>query len=583
MKAKKFAAYLLSVILICLSFCACSGNSEAVHEPLTILTAHKDYTQFEKAFKQAYPEVNLQFISYSGHNSTVYLHKILEAGQAPDIYTSNILPDKELQKKHLIDLSVYDFSSKYATSLLNQCSVEGSIYMLPCNYSVLGIYYNKTLFEKHGWSVPTSFTELEELIPKIKEANVDVSATALEFTGNAFQYLFNLGDTVFLRTPEGIEWIEQFLSGNATADSAWKDTIDYVQKWIDLGIINGRWFEKTTSEAKSHFMQGNTAFYIDGEPFQFSQNDDGTGDRYGIMPWLSEDGSNNRYITNTACYFGLNANLEKPANKQKLQDALKFMEFISTEEGQRLLPGSQTQLLPLSEDGTETSEEYSEIIQMIDAGFSAPLTYAGWEDLIVPVGNECLKWYAGKSTGEQVIAVMNRALQNSIENKTNSCAEILEDLTQEETARLVGTAFARAAGADCSLISLGEYHNGNENDFGVNGCFWRGPVSDEIVSTINPLGWVDTVKTTVMTGNEIKQLANNGFDLFDDGNPFPYVLTVINGTELEDTKKYTVVICGYTKNVEDSSGIHDTKICGMDALRSYLTDLGKVRKSTICG
>ena len=71
--------------------------------------------------------------------------------------------------------------------------------------------------------------------------------------------------------------------------------------------------------------------------------------------------------------------------------------------------------------------------------------------------------------------------------------------------------------------------------------------------------------------------------MFDDGNPFPYVLTVINGTELEDTKKYTVVICGYTKNVEDSRGIHDTKICGMDALRSYLTDLGKVRKSTICG
>ena len=289
---------------------------------------------------------------------------------------------------------------------------------------------NKTLFEKHGWSVPTSFIELEELIPKIKEANVDVSATGLEFTGNAFQYLFNLGDTKFLRTPEGMEWIEQFLSGNATADSAWKDTIEYMQKWIDLGIINGRWYEKTTNDAKSHFMQGNTAFYIDGGLFQFSQNDDGTGDRYGIMPWLSEDGSNNRYITNTACYFGLNANLEKPENKPKLQDALKFMEFISTEEGQRLLPGSQKQLLPLSEDGTETSEEYSEIMKMLDAGFSAPLAYAGWEDLIVPVGSECLKWYAGKSTGEEVIAVMNRALQGSIENKTNSYADVLEDLTQ---------------------------------------------------------------------------------------------------------------------------------------------------------
>ena len=168
MKINKLATLLLALITAVMTFASCMGQSEAVHEPLTIITAHKDYTQFEKAFKQAYPEVNLQFISYSGHNSTSYLHKILEAGQAPDIYTSNILPDKELQKQYLIDLSGYDFTSKYAVSRMNECSIEGSIYMLPCNYSVLGIYYNKTLFEKHEWEVPSSFNELEELIPKIK-------------------------------------------------------------------------------------------------------------------------------------------------------------------------------------------------------------------------------------------------------------------------------------------------------------------------------------------------------------------------------------------------------------------------------
>ena len=583
MQIKKLTVCVLASILLCLPLHACSGNREGDRETLTIMTAHKDYTQFEKAFKKAYPEVELQFISYSGHNSTSYLHKILEAGQAPDIYTSNILPDKELQKKSLIDLSVYDFSAKYAVSRLNECSVEGSIYMLPCNYSVLGIYYNKTLFEKHGWAVPRSFAELAELVPRIKEANVDVSATALEFTGNGFQYFFNLGDTIFLRTPEGFEWTEQFLSGKATADSAWESTIAYMQKWIDLGIINGRWFEKPTGEVKAHFMQGNTAFYIDGGTFRFSQNADGTGDRYGIMPWLSEDGSNNRYITNTACYFGLNANLEKPENRKKLQAALKFMDFISTEEGQRLLPGNQMQLLPLSEGGAEVAEEYREIVDMIDAGFSAPLAYAGWEDLILPVGSECLKWYAGKSTGEQVIAVMNRALRDSIENKSKAYAEVLEDLTPEETARLVGTAFTGAVNADCALISLGEYHDGKENDFGVNGCLWRGPVNDEVISTINPLGWVDTIKTTVLTGKEIKELAASGFDLFNDGKPFPYVLTTADGAELEDTREYTAVICGYTFQVEDSGGISDTEVCGMDALRDYLTGLCKVTKANCCG
>lgn len=584
MKTKKITVCILTVIFAYLAMSFCSNyTSETVHKPLTIITARKDYTQFAKAFKEVYPEVELQFISYSGENATCYLDKILEAGQAPDIYTANILPDKELQKKYLMDLSVYDFSAKYAVSRLNECSVEGAIYMLPCNYYVLGIYYNKTLFEKHGWSAPASFRELEELVPKIKEANVDVSATSLEYSGNGFQYLFNLGDTIFLRTPKGLEWIEQFLDGKVSADNAWQETIAYMQKWIDLGMIDGSWFEKTTSEAKYHFLQGNTAFYIHGGTFQFTQNEDGTGDRYGIIPWLSEDGSNNRYITNTTCYFGLNADLEKPENKQKLQDALKFMEFISTEEGQRLLPGGKQQLLTLSDGSVKAVEEYREVIKMLDAGFSAPLTYAGWEDMIVPVGNECLKWYAGQSTGEQVIAAMNRAAKDSIENKTNACANITENLTPEETARLVGTAFSKAVGAECSLISLGEYHDGKENKFGVNGCLWSGPVSDEIIGTVNPLGWVNTIKTAVVTGKEIKQLSKEGFDLFGDGNPFPYVLTIHDGSELDETREYTVVICGYTKAVKDAWNIQDTQVIGMNALRDYLTQLGTVTKKNICG
>ena len=585
MRSKKLVAYFLAVIItfVCLPIISCSDDTpDPPHEPLTIMTGKMDYTKFAEAFKKAYPEVELQFISYC-ENTTYYQHKILEAGQAPDIYTANVLPDKELQEKYLVDLSVYPFSAKYAVSRLNECSVKGAIYMLPCNYSVLGIYYNKTLFEKYGWNVPASFRELEELVPKIRAANVDVAATALEYTGYGFQYLFNLGDTVFLRTPDGFEWVEQFLNGEITADNVWEETLTYMQKWIDLGMIDGTWSGKTTDEVKNHFMEGNTAFYVHGGIFQFTQNEDGTGDRYGIIPWLSEDGSNNRYITSTNCYFGLNADLEKPENKQKLQDALKLMEFISTEEGQRLLPGGEKQLLPLLDERIDAADEYREVVTMLNAGFSAPLAYAGWENLIVAVGAECLKWYAGESTGENVIAVMNRALQNSIENKTNSFANIAENLTLEETAKLVGNAFAKAVGADCSLISLGEYHDGKENRFGVNGCLWKGPVIDEVISSVNPLGWVDTVKTTTLTGKEIKQLAAEGFDLFGDGIPFPYILTIRGDTELDDMRKYTVVICGYTEDVKNQWGIQDTHVSGMDALRNYMTELGTVTKSNICG
>ena len=584
MKAKNLTACLLIITFVCIQLTSCRNDtSDVKHEPLTIMTGRKDYTEFVKAFNEVYPEVELEFISYSGENCTYYAHKLLEVGHAPDIYSSNVLPDEELQKKYLIDLSVYNFSAKYAVSRLNECNVDGAIYMLPCNYTVFGIYYNKTLFEKHGWSVPKSFRELEELVPKIEAANVNISATALEYIGSGFQYLFNLGDTVFLRTPKGFEWVESFLNGDTTADGVWEETLEYVQKWIDIGMISGSWYKKTTDDAMNTFIQGNTAFYIQPSIFRFSQYEDGSGDRYGIMPWLSEDGSNNRYITCTNCYFGLNAELEKPKNKQKLQDALKFMDFVSTEEGQRLLQGGQKQLLPLNADGTQSDEEYREVIKMLDAGYSAPLAYMGWEDLIVPAGIECNKWFAGKSTGEQVIAVMNSSQKDSLENKRNSYAEIETDLTLDETASLIGTAFSKAVGADCSLISLGAYHDGNENKYGVNGCLWQGSVIDEDISSVNPLGWVDTIKTVTLTGEKIKQLAEEGFDLYGDGNTFRYVLTINGCDELADKEIYTVVICGCTEEIKKEGKLRDTQVIGMDTIRDYLSELGTVTKSNICG
>ena len=418
MRTKSRTICLLVLIIINAFLTSCgndpNGVSGSTHEPLTILAANKDYTEFEKAFKKAYPEVELKFIGCDCKSTCTCTQKTFKTCQAPDIYTLDILPDKETQKNYLIDLSVYDFSANYTVAQLNECSVDGAIYMFPSNYSVIGIYYNKTLFNNHGWTVPSSFRELEELVPKIKEANVDLACTDLGQTGIGFQYLFNLGNTVFLRTPDGVEWVENFLKGEADTDGVWNETIDYVQKWIDIGMIDSEWLGKESNEAIEHFKNGNTAFFVQGGTFRFTQNNDGTGDNYGIIPWLSEDGSVNRYITRTYCYYGLNAQLENPENRHKLQDALKFMEFMSSEEGQKLLPGTSNRLLPLSDGDSSKSDEYNEIIEMLNAGYNAPLTYSGWEGIIVPVDNECLKWYGRKSTGQQVLAVMKQARDNSL-------------------------------------------------------------------------------------------------------------------------------------------------------------------------
>lgn len=55
---------------------------------------------------------------------------------------------------------------------LDGFSKDGKLYGLPRNTDVMGFYYNKALFEEHGWSVPQSYSELIALAAPIKEAGL---------------------------------------------------------------------------------------------------------------------------------------------------------------------------------------------------------------------------------------------------------------------------------------------------------------------------------------------------------------------------------------------------------------------------
>ena len=86
----------------------------------------------------------------------------------------------------MIDLAGYDFTDNYVESRLQDISDDGAIYMLPSAYSCIGITYNKTLLEKHGWKLPKSFHDLEKLAKKAKKAGVQLCLTQMNIQAMAF-------------------------------------------------------------------------------------------------------------------------------------------------------------------------------------------------------------------------------------------------------------------------------------------------------------------------------------------------------------------------------------------------------------
>lgn len=549
------------------------------HEPITIMDGNRDYTNLQKLVKEKYPEINLQIEAYQGNNTTEYMAEQLETGDMPDIYSSTEYWNETAQKEHLIDLSGYEFTDAYNEVRMNECDVDGSTYLIPYDYQVVSMAYNKTLFEKNGWNVPESFEELEQLAPEIKKAGVKMGVSLDCMPGYGFQFFFNVADTVYLNTNEGRQWKQDFLAGKATAVDHLQECKDYFQKWIDIGLIDKRYTGYSVDDTREEFYKGDAAFFIGGLN-RYTQNEDGTGDEYGVLPYLSEDGSQNMYIILVSRYYGLNKELLEAGNEQKLEDALHVMEIMSTSEGYEATVGDDS-----SEIGTlkdyQISEEnpYYSAMKELNEGHTAPFVYSGWEDYIVAFGEKVQAWVDGSCTGDDALAVLDQVSASGDQEKYYGEAE--EDFDTHQCALLSGKIFLNATGADYALVSENEWKEGvpsgaAEDSEGVNGKLYKGKITADQIVVFLPTGWYGTIQTVTLSGKRIKELQQEGYDKHGDGNSYPYSLISSNANEPEDDQNYTVVICGATDEILKEGNVKDTGIVGLDAAKDFLKKSAKI-------
>lgn len=85
------------------------------------MSANKDYSGFIEYVKSVYPEINIEIVPYRGANATQYMYDQLYTGYMPDIYsTTQMFTCYDKYPENLIDLSKYDFTSKYNEARIAQ-------------------------------------------------------------------------------------------------------------------------------------------------------------------------------------------------------------------------------------------------------------------------------------------------------------------------------------------------------------------------------------------------------------------------------------------------------------------------------
>lgn len=105
---------------------------------------------------------------------------------------------------------------------------DDKMYMMPLSKSTEVLYYNKTFFDEHNLSVPTTWAEMEAVCKRIKEINPDSTPLGYDYESNWF---INL--CAQYGSPYTSATGEHFLFDNETNRSF----VEMLKRWYDNGYI----------------------------------------------------------------------------------------------------------------------------------------------------------------------------------------------------------------------------------------------------------------------------------------------------------------------------------------------------------
>ncbi len=581
-----------------------AGSDDDETVALNLLEVNNNYFRsFTQAVKNSNPDMPLNIEYYSGSNPTGYITQKLMSQEPPDIVYFTSVPSDDFQQEYLLDISSYDFLKNYNLSLVNQRDVDGAVYTLPANYSIICMMYNKTLFNEHGWEVPTTHNELVSLCKQIREEEPELIPITHpgSMAGTYWRLMGEIAQCGFLGTQDGVLWQEKYVAGEASFEEGFGDTINKLQALIDADA-----FDISDKEAKNNDVTDNLlnrkaamSFTIGGFPYLVT-NLKSCNDEIGGIPYLG-DTPEQQFLNISVSNIGISKKLSEPGNEKRLEAALKVMEYISSEEGQKTMHVAETDISPLA--GSVPSKEfppYKDVWDVFGSGSTAPYILEGYEDVWVEAGtfvkDELFTSGSLEGLSEKVDEIHKVALSKG--TAPVHVASVPEDLTHSQTVQLMADLLLNAGG-DVAVVSDGGAINGVPNANGVSGRLFAGELDNDGFSTCIPGNSGNNLVKLTLTGEELFSLLENGRTVtYEDQNAvFDYYWSgmdaviendkiasavLSDGRTVEKDGKYEVIVSAVDYDAEAYSNGEDTGVIIKAAYLEFMTDKTLTAPEKLC-
>ena len=282
MKLKKVAASLLAGTMCVglLAGCGSGGDAKNDKDGITIrlltrmagtTTQVGIYNDILDAFKEKHPEVTI--IDDSQGDESAFnniLSTDIASGTMANIFRIQGVANlsEYIDNGLILDMSSYleedsEWGGGFTEGALSYYQVPGKegIYGIPMESGLIGVYYNKELFEKAGINeFPKTWTELKDAITKLKDSGVIPIAMGCQTTYMAG----HLHNQIFYK------WLGTEAAKELGArEKNWTDTdvvetLEFVKELIDIGAFDPNAAGMTDNIAMTQFQQGEAAMVITG-------------------------------------------------------------------------------------------------------------------------------------------------------------------------------------------------------------------------------------------------------------------------------------------------------------------------------
>ncbi|MFD0621229.1 extracellular solute-binding protein [Paenibacillus sp. GCM10027629] len=224
---------------------------------------HKIVDQYQKD----HPNITIELDSLNTDQQKLKLKTQAASKEVPDITIVN--PAAQMQP--FIDADLFaplndmigqnGLKDTFQKGILDYYTFNGNVYALPDGNNIAVVYYNKSLFEKAGVKVPTTFEEMVDVVKQLKAKGITPMAIGEKdsWTGS---FLFM---NVLLRTNGGPGFLKDVVGGKKTfEDPAFKEAVDAFESLIQAGAFQDGVTSFDYNAGENLFKTGKAAMYFMG-------------------------------------------------------------------------------------------------------------------------------------------------------------------------------------------------------------------------------------------------------------------------------------------------------------------------------